>query len=83
MKLCGLPRGFGYRDVPLTGDVAGAVGVPVDEFDRVGVSRSDDDPAEVVDGVVKGEEGRLLPPVRGAGGGEAAIDLVGKESLSP
>src|SRR5436305_1783983 len=71
-----LARGVGDRQVTLSRDVAGAVRVPVRELDRVGVSGCDNDPTEMVHGVVQSEDRRLLPAVRGAGRSEAAVDLV-------
>src|SRR6266446_4944819 len=79
----GLPGGAGDGQVTVGGDVAGAVRVSVGELDRIGVAGSDDDAAEVMHGVVEGEDRRLLTPVRSAGCGEAAVDLVGELSLRP
>jgi hypothetical protein len=79
----GLPGGVGDGQVTVAGDVAGAVRVSVGELDRVGVSGGDDDAAEVMHGVVEGEDGRLLATVRGTGCGEAAVDLVCELTLHP
>src|SRR2546429_3966567 len=79
----GLPGGAGVGQVTVAGDVAGAVRVSVGELDRVGVTGSDDDAAEVMHGVVQSEDGRLLAAVRGTGGGEAAVDLVCGLPLHP
>src|SRR5712691_2192421 len=79
----GLPGGVGDGQVTVAGDVAGAVRVSVGELDRVGVTGSDDDAAEVMHGVVQSEDGRLLATVRGTGCGEATVDLVCELPLHP
>src|SRR3954471_16961004 len=48
----GLARGVGDRQVTLARDMAGAVRVPIREFDGVGVAGRDHYSAEVMHGVV-------------------------------
>src|SRR5262249_56252429 len=48
-----------------------------------GVPERDDDRAPVVERVVEGEERRLLPAVRGLGGGEGGGDLVAQLPVLP
>src|SRR5258708_26198042 len=77
----GLPGGAGDRQVTVAGDVAGAVRVSVGELDRIGVTGSDDDAAEVMHGVVQSEDGRLLAALRRTGGGGAAACRVAEAPL--
>src|SRR5260221_14044923 len=79
----GLPGGGGDGQVTVASNVAGAVRVSVGELDRIGVTGGDDDAPEVMHGAVQGEDGRLLATVRGAGRGEAAVDLVCEPPLRP
>src|SRR6266581_5470641 len=69
----GLPHNVVDRfRAPRTCHMAGAVRVSIGELDGIGISGGHHDPAEVMHGVVQGQDGRLLATVQGVGGCKAA-----------